>query len=120
MRGRETGEVVAAARYEGGFLPAAASRRHTPAAKGQDLLRKAKKMTNGARTTALPTAGGWTGGVWCLGTPLFLQEGTAAPSGSVLCSQCQQSPVTISEPCWWQLVLFFGYVALKEENNVVF
>lgn len=58
MRGRETGEVVAAARYEGGFLPAAASRRHTPAAKGQDLLRKAKKMTNGARTTALPTAGG--------------------------------------------------------------
>lgn len=58
MRGRETGEVVAAARYEGGFLPVAASRRHTPAAEGQDLLRKAKKMTNGARTTALLTAGG--------------------------------------------------------------
>lgn len=54
------------------------------------------------------------------GYPLFLQEGTAVSSESVLCSQCQQSPVAVSEPYWWQLVLFFGYVALKEENNVVF
>lgn len=54
------------------------------------------------------------------GYPLFLQEGTAVSSESVLCSQCQQSLVAVSELCWWQSVLFFGYVALKEENNVVF
>lgn len=111
---------MAAARYEGGFLPVAASRRHTPAAEGQDLLRKAKKMTNGARTTALLTAGGGDGRCLVPGYPLFLQEGTAVSSESVLCSQCQQSLVAVSELCWWQSVLFFGYVALKEENNVVF
>lgn len=114
------GEVVAAARYEGGFLPAAASRRHTPAAEGQDLLRKAKKNDKWCQDHSPADCWGGTGGVWCLGTPLFLQEGTAVPSESALCLQCQQSPVTVSEPCWWQSVLFFGYVALKEENNVVF
>lgn len=38
MRGIETGDLMVAAGYEGGFLPASACWRHTSTAQGQELL----------------------------------------------------------------------------------